>query len=385
MSNMSVDFQLTLSLQDVDVCNVTELKSTFSKEDCVTVSGTGMGALKYRSHYTYVPPPSSLLINAYGIEDDPPRDHCACLQSVGSEYDLCLDLLCNKPAPCEYTSYDRAPNYLLLPLESSTKNDVCSYSLVYQGSDNVSCLEEYRCNWNPSLSVSKSSVSGCAIGGDEDGMFCGARFTAEDVFYREIVNVTEEECGANGWKVCVTPLGSISVGEMSESNCVRDGGYCTVDCPNQDGEWKCLPVDRTEPSVCYNDSDEMNETKCDELSGEWRGEGEGNVCVLGLQNNLGECERNGNVFVECESLDVGECESNEYVACYVSESLSVCESERECEESGRGRCTDSDYFVNYLTSPPTNGSCVVPFEIDITDENRQFCYQNTIPLSFGYG
>jgi len=87
------------------------------------------------------------------------------------------------------------------------------------------------------------------------------------------------------------------------------------------------------------------------------------------------------VLIGCGSFNDGECHSNGFLSCYWSESSSLCQSKEECEGSGAGRCTDSDYFVNYLTSPPTFGSCVVPFQVD---GNRSYCFENTIPLSLGY-
>lgn len=92
------------------------------------------------------------LFTQYGVEDHPAENHCTCLESVGGEYELCLDELCNRLAACEYTSYDQVPTSLLLLSESSEKNDVCLYSLVYQPTDIISCLEECQCIWNLSLS-----------------------------------------------------------------------------------------------------------------------------------------------------------------------------------------------------------------------------------------
>ncbi len=110
-----------------------------------------------------------------------------------------------------------------------------------------------------------------------------------------------------------------------------------------------------------------------------------NICVFPLQNNRNECERNGNVFIDCQSLSVSECDSNVYLSCYLSNSSSLCQTKDECEQSGVGECSDSEYFVNYLTSPPTYGSCVVPFQLDTSvSPTRQYCYRNTIPLSIGY-
>lgn len=387
MSNMSLDVQLSLSLRNIDVCNISDIKTTFSLNECVSVSGTGMGALQYRSHYRYVAPLTPQVQNEFGIPNNPTQDNCGCFHSIKNEYDLCLDQLCNKPPPCEYTSYDRAPTSLLLPSETSTKSDVCVYSLVYQGNDTLSCLREHQCNWNPSLSGDSSMMTvECRRGlPNMNESFCGVHFNANDELYHEIVGVSEEECFVNSGKMCVSPSGSIVFGEKTDLECMNVG-YCNVDCPNESNEWRCLPLDHKRSSICYNNSDVMNETVCNQLSGDWVLEsitGE-NLCIFSLQNNRNECTRNGNVFVECVDLSIAECSSNIYLSCYLSEKSSVCGSKSECEQYGVGRCSDSEYFVNYMTSPPTNGSCVVPFLIDTTNnEHRKYCYENTIPLSLG--
>jgi hypothetical protein len=103
-----------------------------------------------------------------------------------------------------------------------------------------------------------------------------------------------------------------------------------------------------------------------------------------LQNNHMECGRNGNTFIECSNYEKDDCSSNGYLQCYLSDILSVCETKEMCEQAGIGYCSDSEYFVNYETSPPTIGSCVVPFQVELTDNGiRNYCYQNTIPLSVG--
>ena len=215
--------------------------------------------------------------------------------------------------------------------------------------------------------------------------FCGVSFDADDVFYHEMVSVTQSECGLNEWSVCVTPSGAILVGEMSIEECANVG-YCTVKCPREGIGLECLPVDARESSLCYNNSDVMDEMLCEQMSGMWVGVwgmwGAG-MCTFPLQNDKAECGRNGNTFIECGGFDVGDCVSNGFLTCYLSNSTSLCGSKQECEGS-RGWCTDSDYFMNYLTSPPTYGSCVVPFAIDISDGNRSFCNENTIPISLGY-
>ena len=58
VSNMSTDVQLSIYYRSADPCNVTSLKETYSAEDCVSLSGTGMSALSYRSHFEYVSPDS---------------------------------------------------------------------------------------------------------------------------------------------------------------------------------------------------------------------------------------------------------------------------------------------------------------------------------------
>jgi hypothetical protein len=385
VQNMSLDVQMTLSFQGFDICNSSNLKSSFSSNDCISLSGTGMDALQYRSHYQYVTHVTLPLIDETGVVDDPVQDHCDCLQSVGSEYDLCLDQLCNKPPPCEYTVYDHAPSYLLQPSETPVKSDACSYSLVYQGNDTAGCLAEYQCNWNPSIIGNLSDVSACVNEGASD-KFCGIHFNIKDALYHEVVNVSESECGLNGGKMCVTPFGSVLVGELSNDICTQNG-YCTVDCPTL-GKEECLPVDRRKSSMCFNNSDMMSEILCQQLSGQWLNGNEGfgeNICLFPLQNNQPECKQNGNVFIDCQSLSHDECDSNGYLLCYLTNTSSMCQTKDDCEHHGVGQCSDSKYFVNYLTSPPMNGSCVIPFELDTSmSPTRQYCYRNTIPLSFGY-
>jgi hypothetical protein len=385
VSNMSLDVQLSLSLRSIDVCNISDIKATFSSNECVSVSGTGMGGLQYRSRYRYVAPLTSQIRNGFGLPDNPTQDNCGCFHSIENAYDLCLDQLCNKPPPCEYTSYDRTPTYLLLPYETSTKSDVCMYSLVHQDNDTLACLREYRCNWNPSLSGDSSGTMECGGLPNMSESFCGVHFNPNDVFYHEIVNVSEEECFVNGGKMCVSPSGSIVFGEKTDQECM-DVGYCNVDCPNVSNEWSCLPLDHKKPSICYNNDDALNEAVCNQLSGDWVLESISaeSLCIFPLQNNRNECRRNGNVFVECINLSIAECSSNIHLPCYLSKKSSVCGSKSECEQYGVGWCSDNEYFVNYMTSPPTNGSCVVPFLIDTTNNGRrQYCYENTIPLSLG--
>jgi hypothetical protein len=357
---------------------MTELTSYFGLETCVSRSGTGMAALPFRSHFRYAAPVTTSLTN---LQDgaDPAIDNCGCYQAVGSEYDLCLDEFCVKPPPCEYTSYDRAPRNLLQPSEKSLKNDVCTYSLIHIDSNTSACIDEYRCNWNPSLSGSSSHPIECV----PDGVsvtFCGAHFTADDELFYEIVNTSEVECGFNDGRVCVTPSGSILLGELSNETCLNVG-HCTAECPSTDNAWVCLPLDRSEPSICYSDRDTMDQSWCEQLTGEWR---DNQVCVLPLQNNRDECARNGNVFIECQSLPIDECDTSPYLMCYASNTSTVCKTKDECEGSGFGQCSDIDYFVNYVTSPPSSGACVLPFQIDTSDSAfRQFCFENTIPLSIG--
>ena len=382
VTEMSLDVQLTLSLLNIDGCNVTQLKSTFSSVDCVSVSGTGMSALPYRNHFRYTTPVTTLIVNTYGNSDNPVQDHCACYQDVGHEYDLCLDLFCSLPPPCQYTSFDRAPIGLLYLSEASSKDDVCSFSYLNQESDPDSCVLERLCNWNPtlppsSLSSSNGNVSVCDGGISNDGMFCGAQFSLGDVLFHEIVNVSQSECEANGGRVCVTPYGSIVLGELTDEEC-DSFGYCTSDCESME-VITCVPTDRRIPSMCFNDSSAMDPVKCMQLSGKW----EGSVCTFPLQNNRLECARNGNTFVECHALSSDKCISNGHISCYLDVSISECQTRQECEQTPlKGTCTDSEYFVNFQTIPPTIGSCVVPFEVDMAD-GRHFCFQNTFPLSIG--
>jgi hypothetical protein len=383
VNNMSLNVQLTLSLRNIDVCNISQLIDSFTSDDCVSVSGTGMTALPYRSHYTYEAPVTSVETNDFA-DDNTIASHCGCAVAVGSQYSLCLDELCNKPPPCEYTSYDRAPNSLLLPSEKSVKNDVCSFSLVSQSNDTQGCLSDFRCNWNPSLSGRSGNMSECVPSDSEHMMFCGVHFRVEDVFYREIVNLPQASCEEIGGKVCISPLGSVLLDAVTSDLC-ENTGYCNVYCPSNRSQWNCLPTDRSNSSICYNASDAMKEELCQLMSGLWTENSDGNVCIFPLQNNLAECERNGNTFIDCQSLSTDECAVNEYLSCFLSNTSTLCQTKGECENSGIGSCSDSEYFVNYMTSPPTIGACVMPFQIEITDKGiRQYCYLNTIPLSLGY-
>jgi len=368
---MSVNAQLTFSMNNIDICNITELKSTFSSDDCVSKSGTGMSSLRYRSHYRYVAPESLSIVNFTGIKDDPIRDHCGCYEAVGSEYDLCLDVLCNKPPECEYSSYDRAPTQYLSALEVQMKNDLCEYSFVPVPSDNVACVEEYRCNWNPSVSGNQSN---CMNKNQNNNFFCGVQFDVNDIYFHEIVNISQNECESQERKVCVSPIGSILVGDVSNENCESEG-YCTVECPNESTEIECLPVDRRKSSMCYNNSESMDLDRCNRLSGIWSVD----YCSFPLQNNRHECERNGNIFIECADLNSSNCHTMNYLNCYLSNTTSKCQSKDECQRNGIAECSDREYFMNYLTSPPTIGVCVVPFLID---GDRQYCYEKTHPLSF---
>ena len=379
--NMTTDVQLTLSLYDgIDPCNISQIRKGFSTDDCVSKSGTGMSALPYRSHYSYMSAVSQPIVNQYGIIDDPARDHCACFLTIANEYDLCLDSLCNTPSQCAFTSYDSAPTGLLLPKETSVKNDICSYTAVLRDSDESGCLAERRCNWNPNVVDRSENGTDCVFESDGNE-FCGVRFDEEDIFFHEIVHVTKDECLSNDGEMCVTPDGSILLGNISRDDCLNEIGYCTQECPNDSEEWNCLPVDRKKASLCYNSSDGMDESMCVRMSGEWSG----GICIFPLQNDREECGRNGNVFIECQNVSIEECDSHPLLTCYLSITAMECDNGEECEQAGISTCSDAEYFVNYMTSPPTNGSCVVPFEVDVsTNVNRSYCYVNTIPTSLGY-
>jgi len=132
--------------------------------------------------------------------------------------------------------------------------------------------------------------------------------------------------------------------------------------------------------MCYND--QLDEILCSQMSGFWKGSGM-NICEFPLQYNQIECQRNGNTFTECKSLAIDECESNSFLSCYLSNATDLCDTKDKCEQNGLGWCTDSEYFVNYVKSPATNGTCVVPFLVDPTDRNRKYCYLKTSPLSIG--
>ncbi len=383
VQKMSLDVQLTLSLQGIDGCNATELKSSFVTDDCVSVSGTGMEALVYRNRYHYISPDVTASLNDVGGEDDTTTYHCECYQAVGKEYDLCLDRLCNKPPQCEFSSYDAVPVSLITPSENSLKSDVCSYSLEPEPGDNVSCLEEYRCNWNPSVSVKMTNdTSICGV-----GYFCGVYFDTQDIFFFEMVNMSANECTQNEGKVCVSPSGSLLYGELTDQEC-ESVGYCTVDCPNLANHSQCLPINRRNASLCYNDSTSLDPSSCAQQSGRWIGKIDGwerSACVFSLQNNRRECERNGNTFITCNDFSRSECGSNLYLSCYVSESTASCDTKDDCLSDGIGYCSDSDYFVNYLTTPPINGACVIPFLTEVESTGiRRYCYRNTIPMSLGF-
>jgi hypothetical protein len=390
VNSMTTDFQLTLMIhKNIDPCDATQMRDYFSISDCVPLFRIGMDTRNYRSHYSYVSPVTSPHLDisqlSDGIVSDPIRDHCACFHSIGNEYDLCEDLLCNRPSPCEYTSYDRAPTTLLLPSEASEKNDVCTYTYVRRSSQFEACQSEMRCNWNAELAPDSYNMVDCVFG--EENFFCGGHFRLSSSspsnfhFFYEIVNVPQGDCESHG-DVCVLPLGSFAWSIHDSAECAAIG-YCDAECPNEMQVEKCLPSDRERPSLCINNSVDPN--WCAYLSGTWIEDGTSDlngVCVFSLQNNRDECARNNNTFVSCALLSRSECESNSYVSCYLTNSSTLCESKASCEQRGRGYCTDSEYFMNDVTNPPTNGSCVLPF-LMAADENRRYCYLNTIPMSFG--
>jgi hypothetical protein len=373
VSKMSAPFQLSVASR-VDPCNIAQLRSEFTSNDCVALSGTGMDALRYRSRYSYAQPPVRVLFDSEGVVENPLADHCACYQAVGNEYDLCLDELCNKPPPCEYNSYDRIPGNLIIPTDNLSNEEICIFSYVYETSD-FSCRNQSSCNWNPSLDGTTDCHSISEI-------FCGIHFNIHDSFYHEIVNVTEGECGYHNASACVTPLGAIEL-EVYTSNGCEEIGYCTAGCPNHDGAMKCLPVDRTQPSLCYNDHAEITLIVCQQRSGQWVHLAGQSVCVFPLQNTPSECRRNGNIFIDCHSFSEDLCESSPLLACYLSNSSTSCATKQDCELHGVSRCTDDEYFMNWLTRPPTNGSCLLPFLQDPSDSWRRYCYQHTIPMSLG--
>ena len=379
-NNMSINVQLTFRFFGIDPCDFSALRESFFTEDCVSQSGTGLDAVNYRSHFVFIAPVTPTIINLNGIEVNPARDHCACYLDIGNEYDFCLDQWCVLPPSCEYTSADRAPDYLLLPSESSVKNDVCSFMMSYSESNSTGCLDDIRCNWNDMIRDDLYQVMGCEGGGQE--MFCGVRFDPDDIFYHEIVSVSEYECDFNESKACVTPFGSIILGLTSQDEC-SNAGYCSSFCPNPNGEDVCLPVDPSVPSICYSEDDQMNVTLCLQMSGHWVSVTEllGNyICIFPLQNNPSECARNGNTFASCTDLSDAECDEFGYLSCFLSDTLSLCETKDECESSGRGMCSDEIYFLNDLVTPPSPRGCVVPF---LVDGDRQYCYVGTQPMSLG--
>ena len=116
---------------------------------------------------------------------------------------------------------------------------------------------------------------------------------------------------------------------------------------------------------------------------QWVDDDFGVTCFLPLQNDPNECRRNGNIFEACHTLPTGQCVAHPYLDCYVSNFTSSCTSKEDCLTKGSPHCTDRDIFINYRTNPPAYRSCVVPFQVDRTENNRKYCYINTIPTSLG--
>ena len=130
LHNMSAPYQIALVVfQSIDPCNASAVLDAFSAEACVPASASLISsAIEFRTHYRYTSP----IMPSFGSVSDPVRDHCDCFHTIGNEFTSCEDELCNKPPQCEYASYDRAPAALLHPEETSSKNDVCTYSFILQ-------------------------------------------------------------------------------------------------------------------------------------------------------------------------------------------------------------------------------------------------------------
>jgi hypothetical protein len=368
---MSDNVQLAITFEtNIDVCNITAMKEYFSSTDCMSRSGTGMSALRHRSHYSYRGTETPPIRNQFGVIDDPSREHCACFQMIHSEYDLCLDEFCNLPSSCESTSADRVPPSLLLPTETSSKTDACMYILVSVASNETSCSEEVRCNWNPSLLVTPSTPSLCVGDGLSDS-FCGVHFDPDDPFYHEVYNFTEEECKNQNGQVCVTPFGSLLVGNISDEACSA-AGYCTAYCPKDYVGAKCVPIHPGNGSSCISNTTDKN--SCLQMSGKWVMD----VCTLPLQSNREECKRNGNQFIQCEDLTVDDCFVSSHPPCYVSTQDAPCHSKIDCETHGQAWCSNREIFFNYAKGYRSDGACVVPYQ---KDGNRSYCYVFTSPLN----
>jgi hypothetical protein len=348
----------------------------FSSNMCVSHGGTGLDAYTHRLHYSYMSPASSgvTVLDPFGIEVDPDSYHCACADQIGASYDMCFDILCNLPTHCRFTAFDKASPSLLLPNEQVGKSSRCMFQIIPVRENEANCLAENHCNWDPYVAESivrqqpLLNRSECLW---NDGGFCGVRYDTNYPYYREVIDVTEDDC-TRSKTVCVTPIGSIVLG-INESEC-SSYGICSADC---DHDLQCVPKDRFAPSICYNDSDAMTESLCRRYSGIWKTDWSASfACVFPLQNNPLECNRNGNKFYTCNS-SVETCGENPWIDCVVS-SRSACPMSK-CTPD-RGRCTDNDVFINYKTNPVSFESCVLPF---VQNGLFDFCYVGTVPTSLG--
>lgn len=338
-----------------------KLRELFLTEtlECVSKSGTGMDALVYRDHYAY----SAGLVTI--------QDQCACYQTIGEGYDLCLDYFCNRPPECEFTSYRYAELFLTTE-ESSLRRTTCEYDVYFIQAENNSCVNEMKCNWNAEGALSENECTSTTLSSN----LCGVRFDSSVLYYHEVVNVSKDKCeNENAW-VCVTPLKAIIWGGddqtgLTKDNCNNIKGMCTALCNRT--EAACVATNMQKQSVCLSKEGGVSEQICKLQSGKWvknslNGFG---VCEYWLQNSREECERNGNTFVECKQFNVTDCETmssrvtSELLECVV-DSWDMCEV-GECNEETAGRCEDNDVI-------PAKGACVMPFR---EAEGQKFCFADT--------
>jgi hypothetical protein len=363
-----------------------ELQQVFRtiKDQCNAKSGTGLDGLPYRDHYSY----EKIYLN-FG-------DHCACFTEINLFYDNCLDELCNLPDQCRFSAYDGVGSFQTLRTDSE---EDCGYQIYFVRGSSKRCLEDKQCNWNPegSLSIIEclkhfefsfdniSNANSIAPNENETStqFFCGVRLDKSVLYYRELINVTKEQCDEA--KVCVAPQKSMMVlwsnTNMASNNtdqnefggyCKNEVGLCTGLCKQT--EAKCVGKEIWTQSVCWNKV--KNETECKQLSGEWMGNKIG-VCNFWLQNTRTECERNGNKYVECGDFTVEECntivndtETTGGLLECVMDWWAPCEQQR-CEESGW--CADNEYW-------DVEGACVIPFnEVD----GHRFCFAKTTLTQIG--
>lgn len=328
------------------------LKSAFSSIDCISQSGTGMGALEFRRHYIYEESSGS-----------DPNFGCVCGRTIGVTYPWCLDgEFCNLPEECEYSVFSRGYD----GEDGSQSKSICRFVTIQSDTDPVGCLNATQCNWDPQI-TSESQCMGFEFGAGRD--FCGVRFDSESPFYYKIQDLPDSGNCANE-VVCVTPYKSILLDSMTPDECDTHG-VCTALCPLNESQ--CVAANPFSPSLCYSDA--YSESHCEEESGVWADGGAlGPVCVLPFRNAPEECIGRGLTYLACADLNVSVCGTgaaplNDLLRCQVSE-WGWC-GRGECSEWGR--CEDNDVI-------PPEGACVLPF---IYDGDRRYCYAHTTPSQIG--